>query len=161
MHVRRVQALQLVAAQLMQCRGSRLAVCCHFGSHLCCSHDIPGICHLQGVGGYNQTGQTGVMHPMGGNTGSGVGMGGSNTGMSNNGMGGGMGGNNPNLCGSCSGAGGTCPQCGGTGSLAQRMEQGMGLGGGRHQQQGEFGGDVGVMLLGERAILIADQQVAA
>lgn len=87
-----------------------------------------GIFVLQGVGGYNQTGQTGVMHPMGGGagTGTGMGMGGSNTGMGNTGMGNtGMGGN-PD----------TCEQCGGTGSLAQRMEQGMGLGGGRHQQQG-------------------------
>ena len=69
------------------------------------------------------------MHPMGGGTGTGtgMGMGGSNTGVGNTGMGNtGMGGN-PD----------TCEQCGGTGSLAQRMEQGMGLGGGRHQQQGE------------------------
>ncbi len=75
------------------------------------------------------------------------------------GMGSGMGGNNPDMCGSCSGAGGTCPQCGGTGSLAQRMEQGMGLGGGRHQQQGESRGCRG-MLPGEYALLIADQKVA-
>jgi hypothetical protein len=111
---------------------------------------MPGHHNQQGVGGYNQTGQTGVMHPMGGagNTGTGMGMGGSNTGMGNTGMGSGgmgsgmggsgMGGNNPDMCGSCAGAGGTCPQCGGTGSLAQRMEQGMGLGGGRHQQQGAY-----------------------